>query len=405
MQASRKRYHLAAFRLGHVARTLVAVFRAVRAGDLTLITWGRMATSELIGKGRYAELSGRTRQFKNELDREKLNAFRKRLDTNLPTASALLDKIDAMVRDGRHDEAGRARGKVARLLYELGVKTQKVGGLVAEAEGVPPEEQGETRESLAAGVALARRREAEFVRCKKAMAEGNVRLVWAVARRDKYSKRGHSMIDLIGEGHSGLMRAVEKFDPGLGLKFSTLATYWIERAIKTFLGEQRNVRVPTHTREVAGQVHWARGKLAPQLGREPTYEEVAEYIRRERGKTYTAAQAERADLAMRPEGFLDTDPDGEDAAGQSLAAGGLEAPDALADEARAEAVHKVLAMLPYRDRTLLHLRLGFGDGWKYTLAETGYILGVSRESVRMWEKSAYDVLRTPAVAEILAGHL
>lgn len=373
--ASRRRLHLAALAVPHVAVNVLAILRRVLDGDLTLDRILRLVPSDLVPAHRRAGLSGKT--LKAEVRRAALG----RLAANLPTAEAVIGR-------------GRMR-KAARLLYECGVRTQKLGGLVAEAAALDP--------SL--DLAAYRRRRAVYEGCRAAVAEGNRRLAWRIA--DRNQGHGQPLADLIGHANVGLMRAVEQFDPGLGFMFSTFAVPIIKNAVRRAVGdESRAVRVPPHTREVAVRVHWARAELVGRTpDREPTYQEIVAHIKAKTGKTLTAGEAERADLAVRPVGTLNADPDGDDTAGQTLAGGDGAADAAVMGRELAAAVGGALAVLPYRQRTLLAMRYGLGDGWRYTLDECGQVFGVTRQAVQQAEGRALAALRQPSLAGLLAGHL
>ena len=394
--AARRRYHRACLTLDHAARTAAAVFARARDGDLTLRRVCRLTASELVPAHRRQGMTG------EELERACHDATLARMDLNLPTVAALLARCRPLFRAGRTAELGRVRLKVAALLDEIGVKTPKLDGLAAEAASLPPEDQNETADSLKAQLAVVARRRAVLDGRRQHMARGNLKLAWNRAAK-KGRGKAH-LTDLIGHANVGLLKAIDRFDPVLGWKFSTMAANWIDQAVGKALTEGRAVKVPPNVLEVAGKVHWARAELARAGGPDPSFPAIVAHIRRTSGKTISAAEAERADRAVQPVGHLDADPDGEDAAGQSLAAGGEGAEEVAAAGEAAAAVQKAVRVLPYRQRMVLHLRFGLGDGWKYTLAECGHVLGTTREYVRQIEATAVAALRQPALAELLAPH-
>jgi RNA polymerase primary sigma factor len=285
--------------------------------------------------------------------------------------------------------------KVAKLLCECGVRTQKLGGLVAEAIALDP----------TLDLTTYHYRRQVYESCRAALAEANRRLAWKIA--DRNQGHGQPLVDLIGHANVGLMKAVEQFDPGLGFMFSTFAVPIIKNAVRKAVGEEvRPVRVPAHTREVAVRVHWARAELIGRTpDREPTYEEIVAHIRATKGKVVTAAEAERADLAMRPVGTLNTDPDGDDTAGQTLAGGEGVADATVMSSELASALTEVLSVLPYRQRMVLSLRYGLGDGWRYSFEECGRVLGRTWQAAQQLESRAISALKQPSIAGLLVGHL
>ena len=241
----------------------------------------------------------------------------------------------------------------------------------------------------------------EYEQARRALAAGNLRLVVSIAR--KYRNRGLSFLDLIQEGNAGLMRAVDKYEYRLGYKFSTYATWWIRQAITRALADQaRTIRIPVHTIETMSRLRDAARRLHQERGREPTVEETARAANTSVGETRRLMKITRPPISLdRPIGE-DEDHHFGDLIEDEVADRPI---DAASRGMLKERMDQVLKTLTYREREVIKLRYGLGDGYPYTLEEVGRIFKVTRERIRQIEARAVGKLRDPARSRRLEGFL
>jgi RNA polymerase primary sigma factor len=328
----------------------------------------------------------------------------------------------------------RRRRRSVRLVEELGLRTQRIESKIKTLEdfsrrvdelktkieghkksrGAAAERKSwlseyrsilmatqETPNSLRARVLYIKRVYSEYQQAKRELSEGNLRLVVSIAK--KYRNRGLSFLDLIQEGNAGLMRAVDKFEYRRGFKFCTYATWWIRQAITRAVADQsRTIRIPVHMVETMSRVRNVSRQLLQELGREPTLEETARRARTTVDEARRVLAMSRYPISLdRPVGnsedshFGDLLPDG---TAESPATG-------ASQEMLRGRIDKVLKTLSYREREIIKLRYGLGDGYSYTLEEVGHIFKVTRERIRQIEAKAVRKLQQPSRSQELVGFL
>ena len=372
-----------------------------------------------------------------------------RIPNNLKTVRRLMDlnraAWDSLEEPGRktktfindvHVGIRVRRRKIATLLEELSLRTSKIDPLrrklknvchkmrelqrdLADADANPdrydPEDVMVMREELSGLRSLVLMEpdeldihveeinvvHEEYERAKRDLSGGNLRLVVSIAK--KYRNRGLSFLDIIQEGNTGLMRAVDKYEYKRGYKFSTYATWWIRQAITRAIADHaRTIRIPVHMIETMSKLRNIAKDLLQELGREPTIEEIAERA------TMPVTEARRVMKISRHPISLDR-PVGESEDsyfGDFIEDDSADNPaDSATQDMLRGRIEQVLKTLTYREREIIKLRYGIGDGYTYTLEEVGRIFKVTRERVRQVEAKAIRKLQHPVRSRKLSGFL
>ncbi len=328
----------------------------------------------------------------------------------------------------------RRRRRAASLLEELSLRTSRVQPLMnklqhisdkiteleraianADANETPPEDVDVMKEELEGLMELVleqpdllrKRVKAiqkvfnDYEQAKRELSGGNLRLVVSIAK--KYRNRGLHFLDIIQEGNTGLMRAVDKYEYRRGYKFSTYATWWIRQAITRAIADHaRTIRIPVHMIETMSRLRNISKRLVQELGREPTIEEIAD----EAGMTISEARRvlkiSRHPISLdRPVGESEDSYFGDFIEDESA-----ESPvESAGAEMLKDRIEEILKTLTYREREIIKLRYGIGDGYTYTLEEVGRIFKVTRERVRQVEAKAIRKLQHPVRARRLEGFL
>jgi RNA polymerase primary sigma factor len=369
----------------------------------------------------------------------------KRLPTNLATVRKLLELNQAdwnLLREPRtpsatkrsaQDRMVQRRRRAVTLLEELPIRTSRITPMLRKLVSIagkmeslerelrdrsserPPDEIEAMKDELAGLTDMVAERTAdlrarvvasdkvlkEYEDAKRRLAGGNLRLVVSIAK--KYRNRGLAFLDIIQEGNTGLMRAVDKYEYRRGYKFSTYATWWIRQAITRAIADHaRTIRIPVHMIETMSKLRNISKKLLQELNREPTIEEIAVEAKMPVSEARRVMKISRHPISLdRPVG------ESEDSYfGDFIEDDKAESPVSSAtSEMLKDRIEAVLKTLTYREREIIKLRYGIGDGYTYTLEEVGKIFKVTRERVRQVEAKAIRKLQHPVRARKLEGFL
>jgi len=397
----------------------VQLLERVRAGTLRLDRTIEVSVTNTAEKKRLLKRLGPNLETLRRIEREKRRLFRIALARSLPREQ----------RQAAWTRLVRLRHKGVRLVEELNLRIQRLypllgllqdhwarhqviagrlatGGLATPAAAALAAEQRqillvtrESRRTLQRRLARLADFKDRYDAAKRKLAAGNLRLVISIAKR--YRNRGLSFLDLIQEGNSGLMRAVDKFEHARGFKFSTYATWWIRQAITRAIADQsRTIRVPVHMADTINRLRNLTRSFVQSHGREPTLEELAGVANLPVEEAECIWRMSRRPVSLdQPLGDADEGTVGEFVSDRSE-------PDPLRDvnqQALKSSIGRALEGLSYREREIIRLRFGLADGYAYTLEEVGTIFDVTRERVRQIEAKAVEKLRQPGSGVDLAS--
>lgn len=368
-----------------------------------------------------------------------------RLPENIATVRKLLDRNEEIflrdkdVKDISKIKEGvkqihRNRRKIATLLEELSLRTSRIQPMMKKLQNIKDKMHhledtisiGATRDYheddivimkqeldglqdlvLETPKYLDRRLEVihsvfcQYEEGKRQLSGGNLRLVVSIAK--KYRNRGLSFLDIIQEGNTGLMRAVDKYEYRRGYKFSTYATWWIRQAITRAIADHaRTIRIPVHMIETMSKLRTISKNLLQELGHEPTIEEIAKIAEMSVSETRRVMKISKHPFSLdRPIG------ESEDSYfGDFIEDDSVDSPvQSATQEMLKDRIESVLKTLTYREREIIKLRYGIGDGYTYTLEEVGRIFKVTRERVRQVEAKAIRKLQHPVRSRKLEGFL
>jgi RNA polymerase primary sigma factor len=364
-----------------------------------------------------------------------LETLRQLLEANRKDFSSLISRsTPARERQAARGRFLRRRRKCLQLVEELSLRTRRVQPLMRRMEEISSrvdeirsrlsklngdprvaeerstlkrELRGQILEAMESPKSLRRRCEVvrgqfyEYEQVKRQLSSGNLRLVVSIAK--KYRNRGLSFLDLIQEGNTGLMRAVDKYEYRRGFKFSTYATWWIRQAITRAIADQaRTIRIPVHMIDVLSKLRNTQKRLLQELRREPTTEEIAVRAGLSIDDVHRVMDMGRHPVSLdRPVGESD-----DCSFGEFIEDASTENPIKSANNGiLREKIEHLLKTLTYREREIIRLRYGLGDGYTYTLEEVGRIFKVTRERVRQIEAKAVRKLQHPVRSGQLEGFL
>ena len=421
IEVTRRRYRQHLLENDYVAQQTVEVLQRVSDGELPFDRTIKVSLTEGLEKD---QILGRM-----PLNLQTIRHLQKR---NLADFQLITDPTTKLVvRKQTEERLNKNRRKIAKLIEEMGVRTARIHPLMERFKQISQrmiqlrdqlklhKGNAETRETalnelrdlmeMTLETPESGKKRAEeiqlrytsYERSTRDLSGGNLRLVVSIAK--KYRNRGLSFLDLIQEGNTGLMRAVDKYEYRRGYKFSTYATWWIRQAITRAIADQaRTIRIPVHMIETMSQLRRISKVLVQDLGREPTVEELSAASGISVEETRRVLKISRQPVSLdRPVG------EGEDCVfGDFVQDNRTESPvSAAATDMLKNNIESVLKTLTYREREIIKLRYGLGDGYTYTLEEVGRIFKVTRERVRQIEAKAVRKLQHPARSKQLKGFL
>jgi RNA polymerase primary sigma factor len=414
IEVTRKRFRRAILGCAYSLQATVDTLRKVHQGTLPFDRTIKVSLTERLTKEQIQSRMPHNLATLDHLMGESRTEFRKLISTRTPADEARSARL----------RFRRLRAKSLHLVEELSLRTRRVQPLVKILRGMSARMDSlqsdlramkagtlscddradmrkelrdlmlttlESPRSLRSRVQTLEKLKVEYEAAKRNLSASNLRLVVSIAK--KYRNRGLSFLDLIQEGNTGLMRAVDKYEYRRGFKFSTYATWWIRQAITRAIADQaRTIRIPVHMIDVLSKLRTTAKKLLHELGREPSSEEIAEAAGVPMEEARRVIEMGRQPMSLdRPVG------ESEDASFSEFVedVGVISPTLSTTHGLLRDRIESLLKTLTYREREIIRLRYGLTDGYTYTLEEVGRIFRVTRERVRQIEAKAVKKLQHP----------
>ncbi|EMB17047.1 sigma-70 family RNA polymerase sigma factor [Rhodopirellula europaea] len=424
IEITRKQYRRSLLETDYALRATVETLQKVHSGELPFDRTIKVSLTERLTKEQISQRMPHNLRTLNDL------IAKNKADFEILVRRSASPRLKAEVRK----QFLRRRRKCLELVEELSLRSRRVTPLLHQLEKISGrmtfirerladlgndamsrDEAADLRQelrelmlvtqesptSLHNRMAKVRRHFDQYEATKRELSAGNLRLVVSIAK--KYRNRGLSFLDLIQEGNTGLMRAVDKYEYRRGFKFSTYATWWIRQAITRAIADQaRTIRIPVHMIDVLSKLRQAQKRLTQTLRREPTYEDIAE------ATDVPIEEVRRVmDIGRHPVSLDRPVGEGEDSSfGEFVQDSETDNPVRIAASGMLRnKIDELLKTLTFREREIIRLRYGLVDGYSYTLEECGRIFKVTRERVRQIEAKAVAKMQSPSRAERLSSYL
>jgi RNA polymerase primary sigma factor len=423
IELSRMAFRRRMLEIDYCARNAIVLLQQVQEGSLSFDRTMKISTADNFIRAvikRRLPVNIQTANKLLDMDRQLFNDF--------VSSGDIQDKKNIFIRISRN------KRKIATLLEELSLRTSRIQAMRKKLHGIcvkmheleqliaqgPNQEMSkedidaakqellgltelvaETAEQLDKRLRTIDRIYAQYEDSKRTLSSANLRLVVSIAK--KYRNRGLSFLDIIQEGNTGLMRAVDKYEYRRGYKFSTYATWWIRQAITRAIADHaRTIRIPVHMIETMSRLRAASKNLTQELGREPTTEEIAVEADMSIDEARRVLKISKHPISLdKPIGDSD-----DSYFGDFIEDDQADSPvSSASQEMLRERIEDVLNTLSYREREIIRLRYGIGDGYTYTLEEVGRIFKVTRERVRQVEAKAIRKMQHPVRSKKLEGFL